>query len=38
VNANSDTSGLGFGVYQNCTNVDSTLLSCNLNNPITTPP
>ncbi|GIC92806.1 uncharacterized protein Aud_009279 [Aspergillus udagawae] len=33
VNANSDASGLGFGVYQNCTNVDSTLLSCNLNNP-----
>jgi hypothetical protein len=33
VNANSDASGLGFGLYQNCTNVDSTLLSCNLNRP-----
>ncbi|KAF3396084.1 hypothetical protein F1880_007227 [Penicillium rolfsii] len=31
--ANSDASGLGFGVYENCTNVDSRLLSCNLNNP-----
>ncbi|KAJ5389220.1 uncharacterized protein N7496_000288 [Penicillium cataractarum] len=30
---NPDASGLGFGVYQNCTNVDSSLLSCNLNNP-----
>ncbi|KAJ5949991.1 hypothetical protein N7454_001575 [Penicillium verhagenii] len=33
VNANSNASGIGFGVYQNCTDVDSTLLGCNLNNP-----
>ncbi|OQE37406.1 hypothetical protein PENCOP_c010G02018 [Penicillium coprophilum] len=33
VNRNSEASGLGFGQYQNCTNVDSTLISCNLNNP-----
>ncbi|KAH8728090.1 hypothetical protein GQ44DRAFT_769616 [Phaeosphaeriaceae sp. PMI808] len=33
IHKNSDASGLGFGVYQNCTNVETTLMSCNLNNP-----
>lgn len=33
VHANADNSGLGFGLYNNCTNTTTTLLSCNLNNP-----
>lgn len=33
IHTNPDNSGLGFGVYQNCTNVDHSLLGCNLNNP-----
>jgi hypothetical protein len=33
VHENPDASGLGFGLYQNCTDTQKTLLGCNTNNP-----